>query len=117
MLCNCAINVDGGGDGHMTDLGSGTGGNGRMCRVVTLPSDDAEFSDDVRAALAKTDHSAESSQALLVALLEELLPRYPNMEISQQDGLASYLPDPDTMYVYRHGPAQSPSEPDVAEIE
>ena len=74
-----------------------------MFRVVTLPSDDAEFSADVRAALRGADTGAESSQALLIAVLEQLLPRYPNMEISQQNGLASYQADPDTLYVYRHG--------------
>ena len=74
-----------------------------MFRVVTMPSDDAEFSADVRAALADADAGAESPRALLIAMIEELLPRYPNMEISQQNGLASYQADPDTLYVYRHG--------------
>ncbi len=61
----------------MTVQGSGIGGIDWMFRVVTLPSDDAEFSADVRAALADADDGAESSQALLIAVLEELLPRYP----------------------------------------
>lgn len=88
-----------------------------MFRVVTLPSDDAEFSYDVRAALTKVDEGAESSPALLIGVLEELLPRYPNMEISQQAGLASYQPDPDTLYVYRHGPSQPLAEADAADLE
>jgi hypothetical protein len=95
----------------------GTGGIGWMFRVVTLPSDDAVFSDDVRAALAKADESADSSRAMVISLLEELLPQYPNMEISQQNGLASYQADPDTLYVYRHGPSRPSTEADVAEIE
>ena len=102
----------------MTVQGSGTGGIGWMFRVVTLPSDDAKFSDDVRAALAMADDDAESSRVLVMSLLEELLPRYPEMEISQQDGLASYQADPDTLYVYRHGGASHTSrEADAAQVE
>jgi hypothetical protein len=104
--------------GGRTVQGPATGGIGSMFRVVTLPSEDAEFSADVRAALARADENAQSSRALLIALLEELLPRYPEMEISEQNGLASYQEDPNTLYVYRNGgQARTHAKADGLEIE
>ena len=76
----------------------------RTVRIVTVPDEDREFNSVVNAALDGIDRDhLPSSTTEVINLLKELLPRYPRMEIHQQNGLASFQGHPNTWYVYRDG--------------
>jgi hypothetical protein len=72
-------------------------------RVVTLPEDDTDFADRVKAAVASLDGNSSPTRVAIMTVLDELLPVYPGLHIRQQDGLASFEATPRTWYVYRDG--------------
>jgi hypothetical protein len=74
-----------------------------VLRVVTVPEEDGDFRALVKSAISSLDGEADSPRAALMTVLQRLLPSYPRLEIKQQDGLASFEPDPRTWYVYRDG--------------
>jgi hypothetical protein len=72
-------------------------------RLVTFPRDDAAFANRVQEAFKVLDEPGRLGTDKIVKLVRELLPAYPEVEIRQQDGLASFDADPMTWYVYRDG--------------
>jgi hypothetical protein len=71
--------------------------------VVTFPRDDAEFARSVDEQFAVVEELDCTSADKMLRLLQDLLAAYPNLEIRQQDGLASFDSEPLTWYAYRDG--------------
>ena len=81
-----------------------------MLRIVAFPDEDEVFVSRVRGAVARLDGGSGKNldiRAALIGVLRDLLPEYPNLEIRQQDGLASFEEEPRTWYFYRDGSATS----------
>jgi hypothetical protein len=72
-------------------------------RVITFPHDDAEFEQLVLDTVAALNGHAGTSQAAVLEVLSQLLPRYPNLRIAEQSRLAALGTDDATWYVYRDG--------------
>jgi hypothetical protein len=72
-------------------------------RVVTLPDADSVFHDVVVAAIAGLNGNAQPGRNAIMTALSGVVSAYPNLEIRQQDGLASFESSPRTWYVYRDG--------------
>ncbi len=72
-------------------------------RVIPLPDDDAEFGSRVKEAMADLDGNPEPDRGAILSVLGELKTTYPDVEVRQQDRLASFEVSPRTWYVYRDG--------------
>jgi hypothetical protein len=72
-------------------------------RLIPVPESDADFAAAVRNAASRLNGNTGSAASTMIEILEHLIPHYPELEVRQQDGLASYEYEPSTWYVFRDG--------------